>query len=188
MDPSNDPHRVLVHRAIPTDPAVRSSGSLFLTEAEGQCGTPSRRLLLAGLFPAPPAIAVRMGVVPGTDLVSRRRLMLVDGIPLRIATSWFLPDAPEAAELSANSFLEGGLQELFDRHGRVFGRAEETLVARLPSRDEAALLQIDTAEPVVEIVRTSVDNKLKPVHTLQTVCAGTRHVFDVGHFPGDRVF
>lgn len=179
---------MLVHRAIPTDPAVRSSSSLFLTETQGQSGAPSRRLLFAGRSPAPPAIAARMGVGPGTKLLTRRRLMLVDGTPLRIAVSWFLPDAPEAAELSAGSFLEGGLQELFDRHGRVFGRAEETLVARLPSGEEVAVLQIDAAEPVVEIVRTSYDKDLKPVHTLQTICAGTRHVFDVRHFPDDEVF
>lgn len=161
---------------------------MFLTEAQGQSGAPDRRLLFAGPSPAPPVAAARMGVDAGTELLSRRRLMLVDGTPLRIATSWFLPDAPEAKELSAGTFLKGGLQEMFDRHGRVFGRAEETLIARLPSGEEAALLHIDPADPVVEIVRTSFDQDLKPVHTLQTVCAATRHVFDVRHPPGDRAF
>ncbi|CAN5880852.1 hypothetical protein BH23ACT12_BH23ACT12_19490 [soil metagenome] len=159
-----------------------------MTEAAGRSGTPSRRLLLAGRSPAPFFIAARMGVVAGSDLLCRRRLMLVDGTPLRIATSWFLPDGPEAFELAGDSFLEGGLQELFDRHGRVFGRAEETLTARLASPEEAGVLLIDPAEPVVEIVRTSFDNQGRPVHTLQTLCAATRHVFDIGQFPGDKVF
>jgi GntR family transcriptional regulator len=179
---------VLVHRAVPTDPAVRSSSSLFLTEAAGQQGSASRRLLFSGLSPAPEGIAERMGVSPGDDLLTRRRLMSVDEVPLRIATSYFLPDAPEAEELSGDSFLGAGLQDLFERNGRKFGRAEETLVARLPSADEARVLQISAGEPVVEIVRTSLDSADKPVHTLQTICAASRHVFVVRQVDGDEAF
>lgn len=121
-------------------------------------------------------------------MLIRRRLMLVDGVPLRIATSYFLPNAPEADELSGDSFLGTGLQELFERHGRIFGRAEETLVARMPSDEEAELLAITVEEPVVEIARTSFDAGGEPVHTLQTICVAGRHLFDVRQLDGDRVF
>lgn len=188
MDPSDDPPRVLVHRAIPTDPAVRASNSLFLTEAKDQSGTPSRKLLFSGLSPAPAAIAQRMGIEQGSPLLTRRRLMVMDGVPLRLAVSYFLPNIPEAAELSGDTFLEGGLQQLFDRSGRAFGRAEETLVARMPSPEEADLLAIQPDEPVAEIVRSSFDDSGEPVHTLQTICAASRHVFVVRQPPGDRVF
>ena len=188
MDPNDDPPRVLVHRAIPTDPSVRSSNSLFITETAGQEGKPERRLLSSGASPAPRTVATRMGVKPGTDLLERRRLMLVDGVPVRLAISYFPTDAPEAGELAGDSFLPGGLQELFDRHGRRFQRAEETLVARLPTPEEAQVLQIPPAEPVVEILRTSYDDQQSPVHTLQTICAASRHVFPVTQAPSDTVF
>ena len=179
---------MLVHRAIPTDPAVRSSSSLFLTESSEQSGAPSRKLLFSGLSPAPPVVALRMGVAPDIGLLTRRRLMLVNEVPIRLATSFFLPDAPESGELSVGAFLGAGLQELFDRHGRTFGRAEETLVARMPSAEEAELLAIGSGEPVVEITRTSYDAAGDPVHTLQTICAASRHVFDVRQLDGDEVF
>jgi len=179
---------VLVHRAIPTDPAVRASSSLFLTETKGQSGTASRKLLFSGLSPAASPIALRMGVEEGTQLLTRRRLMAMDGVPIRLAVSYFRPDIPEAADLSGDAFLEGGLQELFDRHGRTFGRAEETLVARMPSPEEAGLLAIQPDEPVAEIVRTSFDDSGEPVHTLQTICAASRHVFVIRQRPEDRVF
>jgi DNA-binding GntR family transcriptional regulator len=179
---------VLVHRAIPTDPAVRSSRSLFLAESSEQSGAPSRKLLFSGLSPAPPVVAGRMGVAPETGLLTRRRLMLVNEVPIRLATSYFLPEAPESAELSVDSFLGAGLQDLFDRHGRTFGRAEETLVARKPSAEEAELLAIAAGDPVVEIVRTSFDAAGEPVHTLQTICAAGRHVFDVRQLDRDEVF
>lgn len=179
---------MLVHRAVPTDPAVRAAGSLFLAESTGREGTPSRRLLFAGRSPAPAAIAGRMGVAEGEELVTRRRLMLVEGVPIRLALSYFPADAPEAGELSGGDFLEGGLQELFERHGRRFGRAEETLVARLPEPWEQDLLEIGPTDPVVEIVRTSYDHLDAPVHTLQTICAAGRHVFDIGRPEGDTIF
>ena len=179
---------MLVHRAIPTDPAVRSSSSLFLSESSEQPGAATRKLLFAGLSPAPAAVEGRMGVSEGSDLLIRRRLMLVDDVPLRVATSYFLPEAREAEELAGDTFLAAGLQELFQRHGRIFGRAEETLVARMPSDDEANLLQIPLDEPVVEIVRTSFDDNGEPVHTLQTICAASRHVFTVRQLDEDTVF
>lgn len=188
MDPNNDPARVLVHRAIPTDPGVRSSPSLFLAESQSQPGRPERRLLFSGPAPAPAPVARRMAVGEGDELWCRRRLMLVDGIPLRLAVSWFPAGAPETKELSGDGFLEGGLQELFSRHGRRFGRAEETLAARPADPGEPELLAIAPGAPVVEIVRTSYDDGGRPVHTLQTICAAERHLFDVRQMPGDAVF
>jgi DNA-binding GntR family transcriptional regulator len=159
-----------------------------LTETAGQEGTPSRRLLFTGLAPAPEAIAERMGVAAGAGLLTRRRLMLIDDAPLRLATSYFLPDTPEAEELSGDAFLGAGLQDLFNRHGRTFGAAEETLVARMPSTDEAAILQIPQGDPVVEITRTSLDSNRVPVHTLQTICVGSRHLFVVRQSGDDKAF
>ncbi len=129
-----------------------------------------------------------MGVGPGDDLLVRRRLMLVDEIPVRLAISYFPAGIPEAEELGGNSFLEGGLQELFDRHGRRFGAAEETLVARLPTAEESERLEMRPTEPVVEILRTSYDDRGTPVHTLQTICAGSRHVFIVRQPPEETGF
>lgn len=126
--------------------------------------------------------------MPGSPLFTRRRLMLVDGIPVRLATSYFSMDAPEAGELAGDSFLEGGLQALFERQGRRFGRAEETLVARMPAAHEAQVLEMGADEPVVEILRTSYDEGGNPVHTLQTVCVASRHVFAVTPQPDDSVF
>jgi GntR family transcriptional regulator len=129
-----------------------------------------------------------MGVEAGDDLLTRRRLMLLDEVPVRLAISYFLPVTPEAAELSGAEFIKGGLQALLERHGRRFGWAEETLVARMPTADEAQLLAMEDDEPVVEILRTSYDDHDTPVHTLQTVCVASRHVFDVRQPAEDAVF
>jgi GntR family transcriptional regulator len=174
--------KVLVERAIPTDPAVRSSDSLFLTETHNQ-GDATRSLLEVAVVTPPPPIAERMG--PGETIV-RRRLMSVDGVPVRLANSYFPASAPEAAALKAGDFIDGGLQKLFE--ARRFGTATETLVARPPTAQERQLLELEPDEPVVQIVRTSFDNLGTAVHTLETICAACRHVFVVNQLPGDSAF
>lgn len=188
MESHTDTPRPLCTRAIPIDPAVRSSESLFLTESSGLTASPSRRLLFVGLWPAPGPVARRMGVPAGTELLVRRRLMLIDGIPVRLACSFFLAGSPESDELERQAFIAGGLQRLFEAHGRRFGRAEETLDARHPQAAERALLEMKPDGVVVELLRTSFDQDERPVHTLRSACVAERHRFIVGQMPGDGSF
>lgn len=175
---------VLVVRAIPTDPSVRSSESLFLTETEHQ-GTATRRLLEVATIAVPARFA---GVMGETAVIVRRRLMAVDGVPVRIANSYFPAAAPESDQLSSDGFIEGGLQKLFEARGRRFGKARETLTARMASAKEAEELQLPEGEPVVEIIRTSFDTRGEAVHTLETICSASRHVFVVTPMDGDNAF
>lgn len=176
---------VLVVRAIPTDPSVRTSESLFLTETQNQ-GVPSRRLLEVATISAPAPIAEVMGSNP--TLIVRRRLMSVDGVPVRLANSYFPGNAPEAETLRSQGFIEGGLQKLFEAHGRSFGRAQETLTARPATAEETELLELSPGEPVVRIIRTSFDDQGLAVHALETICAASRHVFAVTQIAGDTAF
>lgn len=174
----------LVVRAIPTDPSVRSSESLFLTETEHQ-GTATRRLLEVATITAPHHFA---GVMGDSTVIVRRRLMSVDGIPVRIANSYFPAESPESEQLRRSGFIEGGLQKLFEDHGRRFGKARETLTARVATPEEALTLQLAQGEPVVQIIRTSFDDRGDAVHTLETICSASRHVFVVTPMDGDSAF
>src|SRR5207245_1323593 len=74
---------VVVERAIPTEPGIRASRSLYLSETEHQGVTPSRQMLKVGPEPAAAHIAARLGVAEGADVVVRRELMSANGIPIR---------------------------------------------------------------------------------------------------------
>lgn len=87
--------RVLVQRALPTDPAIRGSVSLFLIEAERQGIRADRQMLYAGLEPASEHLVACLRVEPGDDVVARRKLMLANDVPVRIATSFFAPTFSE---------------------------------------------------------------------------------------------
>ncbi|MFC7645392.1 UTRA domain-containing protein [Streptosporangium lutulentum] len=89
--PHREP-RVVVRRALPTDPAVRASASLFMTESAKQGVRPGRRMLYVGAEPAADHIASALRVEPGTDVLARRKLLLADDVPVRIATSYLRLD------------------------------------------------------------------------------------------------
>src|SRR5438128_979266 len=102
-------------------------------------------------------LPARLRVAEGDDVVVRRKLMSANGIPIRISGSYFLPAFAEETGLDQADFIEEGYQVLFERHGRRFGHAVETLTGRMPTPDEAHTLQLAADVPVVHVLRTSYD-------------------------------
>ncbi|POM26236.1 HTH-type transcriptional repressor DasR [Actinomadura rubteroloni] len=176
--------RVLVQRALPTDPATRGSVSLFLVEAERQGIRPDRRMLYVGLEPASEHVAACLRVDAGDEIVARRKLMLANDVPVRIATSYFRADLFAQTRLAEPEFVKPSLQAAIEALGYTFGHAEETLTARPATRFEADTLELDPGEWVVQVLRASYSTEGTPIHTLETICAATRHIFPIGQVGG----
>lgn len=180
--------KVLVRRAIPTEPAVRGSESLFMAEAVGQGLRPSRRMLYVGPERVGGDVATALGVEQGARVIARRKMMLADGVPVRIATSYLRLDLFGGSRLLDPGFLRPSLQAVIEESGHRFGHAEEYLVARTPTEFEAETLQLDPGEWVVRILRAAYSEDGTPVHILETVCAASRHVFPVAQVTGADEF
>jgi GntR family transcriptional regulator len=180
--------RVIVRRALPTDPATRGSASLFLAEAGRQGVAAERRMLFVGLEPAGEQVAACLRVAPGTAVIARRKLLLAAGVPVRIATSFLREDLFGGTRLAEPGFVEPSLQAAIGALGHRFGGAEEALTCRPPSRSEADVLALGPGEWVVQILRASRSTDGLPIHTLETVCAASRHVFPIVQAAGDDQF
>jgi GntR family transcriptional regulator len=180
--------RVVVRRAIPTEPAVRGSASLFLTEAARQGVRADRRMLYVGPEPAPAHVAEALRVEPGTEVIARRKLLLAEGVPVRVATSFLRLDLFGGTALSRPGFLTPSLQAAIEALGHRFGRAEEYLIARPATGTEAETLELGAGEWVVQILRTSYSADDTPIHALETVCAASRHVFPITQVSGADEF
>ncbi|MER6830769.1 UTRA domain-containing protein [Streptosporangium sp. NPDC000563] len=180
--------KVVVRRALPTDPADRGSASLFLAEAERQGVTPGRRMLYVGPEPAGEHVAARLRVEPGAEVIARRKMMTADGIPVRVATSYFRADLFGGTRLAEPGFVKPSLQAALIALGHTFGRAEESLTARPPTSFEYETLELEPGEWVVHILRTGYSDEDVPVHVLETVCAASRHVFPIGQVSGHDEF
>jgi DNA-binding GntR family transcriptional regulator len=176
--------RVLVQRALPTEPAVRGSKSLFLAEVRRQGLKAERRMLYVGQEPATDHVAACLRVEPGADIVARRKLMTADEVPVRIATSYFRADLFGGTRIAEPEFVQPTLQSALTALGYAFGRAEENLTARPPTVFEQETLALDGGEWVVQVLRASYSAEDTPVHVLETVCAASRHVFPIGQVSG----
>lgn len=180
--------RVLVRRALPTDPAVRASASLFLAEAERQGITPDRRMLYVGPEPAGDHVAACLRVEPGAEVIARRKMMTADGVPVRIATSYFRADLFAGTRLAEPGFVKPSLQSALVALGHTFGHAEENLTARPPTSFEYETLELEPGEWVVQVLRAGYSDEDVPVHVLETICAANRHIFPIGQVSGHDEF
>ncbi|MER7366327.1 GntR family transcriptional regulator [Nonomuraea wenchangensis] len=180
--------KVLVARSLPTDPAVRGSKSLFLMEAEQQGLRPDRKMLYVGPEPASEHIATCLQVEAGDEVIARRKMMTANDVPVRIATSYFRADLFADTRIAQPEFVLPTLQAALEALGYRFGRAEEVLTSRRPTAFEAETLQLEPDEWVVQVVRASYSTEDTPIHTLETICAATRHIFPIGQAAGADEF
>ena len=180
--------RVLVQRALPTDPAVRGSVSLYLVEAERQGIQAERKMLYIGPEPANEHVAPCLRVRPGDTVIARRKLMLANGIPVRVSTSYFRADLFTGTRIDQPDFVRPTLQHALADLGYTFGRADEHLTARPPTPFEQTALELTPGEWVVQVIRTGYSAEDTPIHCLETVCAATRHVFPIGQVAGSDEF
>jgi GntR family transcriptional regulator len=106
-------------------------------------------------FEAPPAVvAETFGVEEGTAVLRRRRVMSPEGEPpFQIVDTWLGPqavhDAPQIAEKSTGP---GGYLDRLEEAGHAPISWTEVTRVRMPSADEARLLEIPAAMPVMELI------------------------------------
>lgn len=196
IPPSAEPHSpsdermppLVVRRALPTEPSAYAAGWTFAGATEREGVRAGLRLLDVGLEPAREHVATCLRVRPGEDVIARRRLVLADDVPVRVAVSYFRADLFAGTPITAPELLGPGLHEAITAHGHAFGHAEETLLARPATGPEAGLLRLDPGEWVVQVLRASYSTEDTPVHVLETVCAAARHVFSVSQAGGCDLF
>ena len=186
--PAERPPQVIVQRALPTDPAMYGAAYVFVSVAERHDMRPELRILGVDLEPASEHIATCLRLRPGDDLIARRRLMLADDVPVRLATSYFRADLFAGTPITEPELLKPTLHEAIVDLGHTFGHSEETLVARPATRAETETLRLDPGDWVVQVLRASYSTDDTPIHVLETVCAATRHVFAVSQAGGCDMF
>jgi DNA-binding GntR family transcriptional regulator len=129
--------------------------------------------------PAPlddPRIAKLLGVKPGTEVPRRFRVTgPASEAPFQINISWIHPRlADVVADVDANPAAGEWLHRI-EQAGHWPIKWMEIHRARMPSKEEAALLEIPTNLPVLEIVRIGTSGADdKPVEVTEYVVASDR--------------
>ncbi|MDX3400822.1 GntR family transcriptional regulator [Streptomyces sp. ME01-18h] len=108
--------------------------------------------------PAPTAVAAAHGLPEGADVYARARLVKEGTQPTHTLTSYYRPEHVEGTRIvdptPGPAGRGGGFRVLYDA-GYEIDHMRETLFARVPTADEAQLLQLAPGEWVVELHRTT---------------------------------
>jgi len=137
---------------IASGPELKQSGS-FIRAMEGQGRqTLVRFLETSSIIPAGDTTGAKMKIDPETPVLRRYRIHLVDRLPYRILDSYYL--ASLLADLLGK---DEGYIPLFkwlrEHTGLKATRALERLNCRMPSTEEAALLNISRGQPIIDMDR-----------------------------------
>jgi GntR family transcriptional regulator len=123
-----------------------------------------QQLIEAGRSPAPGEVADAFGVPAGTELVVRRHLVRTQDAPVEVGASWLLPrDAKDTSLERMESFGRPLYQEVEEVTRRRYANATDQVTARLPTREEAEILQIRPDTPVLHLLHVAYDDQHRPI-------------------------
>ncbi|WP_328553433.1 GntR family transcriptional regulator [Streptomyces sp. NBC_00358] len=116
------------------------------------------RLVEVRQVPVPPRVAALLGVPRKTQVLLRRLLIEADGEPVELSSSYFSVDMAEGTELADSALLGEGLRVHLEARKKIrFDHVTERLSARIPSKEEADLLEMPEGEPVLSVLVLACD-------------------------------
>jgi GntR family transcriptional regulator len=111
-------------------------------------------------------------------VLCRRRLRYANDVPVAIADSWFPEEtgrrtvdgfAPLLAERDV--VMTGGVVQALGITQRWL---DDEITVRMPTTEEASLLELSEGSPVGQVVRVGLDQDKHPVRVIITVFPGHR--------------
>ncbi len=134
---------------------------------------PSGRLIESQELAAPADVAKHLEVRAGTKLLRIDTLNLSDGIPIGTASNWFPARRfPDLIEVFSNT---GSISAALAHHGLGdYQRTWTSVVARMPSRNDADVLRQAPNRPILIAESVNSDAAGKPVQFSRTRFAGER--------------
>ncbi|MCT9008318.1 GntR family transcriptional regulator [Streptomyces rhizosphaerihabitans] len=116
------------------------------------------RLVEVCQVPVPPRVAGLLGVPRKTRVLLRRLLIEADGEPVELSSSYFPVGLAEGTELADSALLTEGLRAHLEARKKVrFDHVTERVSARIPSKEEADLLEMPEGEPVLAVLVLACD-------------------------------
>jgi GntR family transcriptional regulator len=143
----------------------------FITEAEHIGATPQVDRIEVSESKPPAEVADRLGISDDTDVVIRSRRYLLDDRPVELAVSYVPADLARGTPISDPNPGPGGIYARLEEQGHILERFTEDVTARMPSPQEARLLNLSPGVPVFRLVRTAYDMDGRPVEVCDTVMA-----------------
>ncbi|RRR80560.1 GntR family transcriptional regulator [Streptomyces sp. RP5T] len=118
----------------------------------------SGRLIAVDQVPVPARVASALGLPKRAKVLMRRFLVVEDGEPVELVSSYFPAGLVDGTELQSAELLTGGTREHLETRKKVrFDHVTERVSARLPERSEADLLELPDGVPVLSVLVVACD-------------------------------
>lgn len=124
--------------------------------------------------PADATLAAQFELPAGTMLVRRLQHMLAGDTVAQIQQTWLSLTVAVGTPLAAEGKIVGGLYRLLTRLGHAPADATETVISRMPTREEAEILHLDLGSPVLAVDRLTRDTSGAVLTFAQAVLVGDR--------------
>lgn len=146
----------------------------FTASAEARGETPSSRILGVKLVRASADEARALGIAPGAEVVSLRRLRLSNDVPMMVQESW-LPHARCPGLLDRDLTRQSLFTLLREAYGLAFLRAESTITARLGEAAERKWLGLDPPGVVLVVDQITFATDGAPIERAVSIMHPDRH-------------
>ncbi|RLL67014.1 GntR family transcriptional regulator [Streptomyces sp. Z26] len=155
--------------------------SNFNAEVEAQGRRPRQKILDVLEVPAADDIAHLLGVEPGSNVLLRRRLFLIDDEPAQLVDGYYDPELVSGTRIAEARPIRGGVQGVIeDPEGPIRRRVVqfvEEIDIRMPNPHEKQSLDIPVGVPLARVLRTAYDTVGLPVEVLDSRIPADRHTF-----------
>jgi len=146
-------------------------------EASGQSWKPADQTQTVERIAAPSRVAQALSVEPDADVYARARTVRHDGTPTHTLTSYYRVEDVDGTPLvdpTPGPAGRGGGFAVLTLQGLEPDQITETLTARMPRPDEAAMLELPGGEPVMVLQRTTRTKEGRVVEYAEGVHAASR--------------
>jgi GntR family transcriptional regulator len=132
---------------------------------------------------APPELADTVGVQAGAPGILRTRHAMIGEQVAQIQEAWYPHDIAVAAGLDTPAKVLGGVYGALTAAGLAPVTADETVRARMPSAEEAEVLEIGAGVPLLTVERVTKDAAGRVLEVLRVTAASDSVEFLYNNLP-----
>lgn len=138
--------------------------------------SPVTQVLRLETVPCPDESAPHFDVEPGDPMLLLERLRFVDDRPIALMWNLFEPDTIEA---NKEELAERSLYQVMREQGVEPRVANQSITASMPTDEEATLLELDPASPILVLERISYGGDGSCIEHSRTRYAADRYAFEM---------
>lgn len=146
----------------------------FLADAAAQGFTPSTSVKVR-FEQADARVAGYLAIEPGSDVTVRDRVMRADGLVVQLAVSRLPREFTRDTAIEQVDTGRGGTYARLEEAGHRLASFAEHVGARMPTPDEASLLQLADGVPVITVTRVAYREDGKPMEMNDMTLAADRY-------------